>query len=212
MHTPSRVRQCLLEQADLAIEAGIDVIQVREIDLPARDLADLVAAVVGAARRTATRVIVSERLDVALATGASGVHLRADSAPPQAVRSITPEGFLIGRSVHNVAEAVEASAHADYLIAGTVWPTASKLPGHELLGVEGLAAIVRSVSIPVLGIGGVTAARIGDLARVGAAGIAAIGLFIGEATSNSPSCRAVPLAGLVNDVRLAFDRRNSLLR
>lgn len=180
--------------------------------MSARDLADLVAAVVASARGTPTRVIVNDRLDVALATGASGVHLRADSVPPRAVRSITPSGFLIGRSVHSVAEAIDAAAHADYLVAGTVWPTQSKRPGEELLGVEGVAAIVRSIPVPVLGIGGVTGARAGQLARVGAAGIAAIGLFMGEeARDTSGSCRAVPLSGTVNDIRLAFDRRHSLL-
>jgi len=212
VHDPCRVRQCLVDQAGLAVEAGVDAIQIREPDLSARDLADLVRAVVASARGTPTRVVVNERLDVALATGASGVHLRADSVPPQAVRSIAPRGFLIGRSVHSVAEAIEAAAHADYLIAGTVWPTRSKPQGCELLGVEGLAAVVRGVSVPVLGIGGVTAARASDVARVGAAGIAAIGLFMGEATSDSiGSCLAVPLEATVNEMRLAFDRRNSLL-
>jgi len=117
---------------------------------------------------------VNDRIDVALACGADGVHLRADSVSVAAARTLAP--FLVGRSVHTVAEAIAASG-ADYLIAGTVFPSVSK-PSAAVLGVQGLKAIVDATTVPVLAIGGMTAERVPDVLRTGAAGIAAVGLFI----------------------------------
>src|SRR5262249_48933178 len=157
-------------------EAQIDCIVVRERDLEARDLADLTIAIVGLTRGTSTRVVVNERVDVALVSGADGVHLRGDSMAPELVRRMTPKEFLIGRSVHSAAEA-ESVTGADYLIAGTVWPSASKADGHLLLGLGGFASVVRAAGVPVLAIGGVTMDRVGEVAKAGGAGIAAIGFF-----------------------------------
>src|SRR5205814_1224408 len=107
-----------------AVASAVDLIQVRERDLNAADLAALVSAVVKVSRGSGTRVLVNDRVDVALATGADGVHLRSDSVPADAVRRLVSAGFLIGRSVHRVDEAVAAGA-VDYLIAGAVFPTRS---------------------------------------------------------------------------------------
>jgi thiamine-phosphate pyrophosphorylase len=173
-----RRRADVVEQARRAIEAGIDFIQIRERDLDAARLSALVEQTVRVTRGSRTRVVVNDRLDVALACGADGVHLRADSVSPARARALAPAGFLVGRSVHQVAEAIAAAADVDYLIAGTVFPTSSKPSSHPLLGTDGLAAIVRGVSVPVLAIGGVTADRIGRVSETGAAGVAAIGLFL----------------------------------
>ena len=120
------MRSCLLQQARHAVDAGIDYLQVRERDLEAAALADIVQELVSIARGSATRVLVNDRLDVALACGAAGVHLRGDSIQAPAVRQLVPAGFVVGVSVHTVAEAVAAASSADYLVAGTVWPTDSK--------------------------------------------------------------------------------------
>lgn len=165
----------LLAQLREAVAAGVDLIQVRERDLEAAELSSLVTEVVTLSRGSSTRVVVNDRLDVALACGADGVHLRSDSLPVAAARLLSPKPFLIGRSVHSIEDAVKAAA-ADYLIAGTVYPTASK-PGAVALGVEGLRAVVVRTRLPVLAIGGVTVERIEDVAAAGAAGVAAIGLF-----------------------------------
>jgi thiamine-phosphate pyrophosphorylase len=167
-----------LRQARWAAEAGVDLIQVRERDLEAAALAALVTDILAATRGTATRIIVNDRLDVAIACGAAGVHLRGDSMPVAAARRLASPGFLIGRSVHTVDD-VERAAGADYLIAGTVFPTASKSgdPQHPVLGVEGLRAMVRAARAPVLAIGGITDERIVQINAAGAAGFAAIGLF-----------------------------------
>jgi thiamine-phosphate pyrophosphorylase len=198
--TDRRVRP-VLEQCREAIQAGVDLIQVRERDLDGGPLAALVAELVRLTRGTATRVVVNDRLDVALACGADGVHLRGDSIPPEAARAIAPAGFLIGRSVHHEQEAKTAAAGADYLVAGTVFPTSSKAGLTEWLGVEGLARICRAVPVPVLAIGGVTVDRLPGIAAAGAAGIAAIGLFANAHRS---------LADVVVDVRTAWTKRYGL--
>jgi thiamine-phosphate pyrophosphorylase len=206
---PDRARQCLLMQARHAVDARVDVLQIRERDLEAVDLARLVTEMVATAHGSRSRVVVNDRLDVALACGAHGVHLRADSMPAFAARSIAPRGFVIGRSVHTLEEAAAVASDVDYLIAGTVWPTASK-PGRPagppLLGLSGLAAITAAVSVPVLAIGGVTLDRIQGVVSCGAAGIAAIGLFMGSPGEEGGSgCRAMALHGTVEAARARFD-------
>jgi thiamine-phosphate pyrophosphorylase len=161
-----------------AAAAGVDIIHVRESGLNDRQLAGLVRDVLAAVRGTPARVVVNDRADVALATGAHGVHLRADSISGTRVRQLSPPGFLIGRSVHTRPEAVAAArSGVDYLVAGTVYPTLSKPESSPLLGLAGLIELVRAVDIPVLAIGGVVADNVWDIAASGAAGVAAIGLF-----------------------------------
>jgi thiamine-phosphate pyrophosphorylase len=185
--------QGLLAQLRRAVEAGIDLIQIRERDLEAIDLASLVSAAVAAARGSRTRVVVNDRLDVAIACGAAGVHLRSDSFAIAEARRIAPKGFLVGRSVHRPEEAA-AAADADYLIAGAVFPTTSKPDGSQWLGCDGLAAIVRATTVPVLAIGGIDVHRAADVAIAGAAGVAAIGCFDTES-----------MAAVVAEMRRRFD-------
>lgn len=166
-----------------AARAGVALVQVREPDLEARPLGDLVRACCDEVAGTETRVVVNDRLDVALAVGAHGVHLRSASFPASEVRRLAGPPFLVGRSVHGAEEAraVAAGGGLDYLIAGPVFPTPSK-PGGPLLGLEGLRAVVEAVDLPVLAIGGIGAPdRAAAVATTGAAGVAAIGLFAGAA-------------------------------
>jgi len=195
-------RRCLAAQIRQAVAAGVDLVQVRERDLGAAPLAAIVRDAVDVARGSATRIVVNDRLDVAIACGADGVHLPADSLRPAEARRLAAEPFLVGASVHSVEEAV-AAAGADYLVAGTVFPTASKAALDRLLGPDGLAEIARAAAAPVLAIGGVTLGRVARVATAGAAGIAAIGLFMGGSTM-SP-CRTAGLDERVARVRRAFD-------
>jgi thiamine-phosphate pyrophosphorylase len=187
----------VVDLARRAIAAGLDVFQVREPGLEARALLGITQAIVAGAHGTTTRVVVNDRLDVALAAAAHGVHLKEQSLRPADVRSVVPPGFLVGVSVHS-ADAAGTAAGADYLIAGTVWPTASKPVAHETIGIEGLAAIVRAAAVPVLAIGGVTADRAEAVAGAGAAGIAAIRLFHREDEE---------LRALAHNLRTRFDSR-----
>jgi thiamine-phosphate pyrophosphorylase len=201
-------RRCLVAQARHAVAAGIHLIQLRERDLEAADLAAVARDLLAVTRGTATRLVVNDRLDVALACAADGVHLRGDSLPVAAARQIAPDGFLIGRSVHSVGDAAQA-AGADYLVAGAVFPTASKPASHALLGLDGLRTIVSAAAAPVLAIGGITEARCDAVAGAGAAGIAAIGLFmsaeVDPRASDPPPCAAIPLAEIVDRARVRFD-------
>ena len=199
-----------MRQLTYAVDAGVEVIQIRERDLEAGTLAALVGDGMAIARGTGTRVVVNDRVDVALAGGADGVHLRADSLPVAAVRSLAPRGFLIGRSVHSADEATSLAQGADYIIAGTVWPSASKPESSVLLGPGGLSAIAGAVGVPTLAIGGVTLDRVRDVAAAGAAGVAAIGLFMAEEDGAVVgSCRAEPLAERMGLARVQFDRVRS---
>jgi thiamine-phosphate pyrophosphorylase len=198
--------RCLVTQAGHAVRAGVDVIQVRERDLDAAALLALTKEIVALAAGSRTRVVVNERLDVALAAGAGGVHLPAASLPVRQARSMSPEGFLIGRSVHDVIE-LDGALGADYVIAGTVWPTPSKPdPARRLLGIEGLALLAARAPMPVLAIGGVTRERMKAVAAAGAAGAASIGMFLDD---TAEGCRACDVTRAVADARRAFDTPGS---
>lgn len=190
----------LKAQVAAAAGAGVDYIQVREPDLEARDLTDLVRSLVRLAASTPARVLVNDRIDVALAARASGVHLKEQSILPAEVRRIGPRGFVIGCSVHGI-DAVAARKSADFLIAGTVMPTAAK-PAVDYLNKDGLSRIVEAAAgQPVLGIGGLDVPSMPLLASTCAAGLAAIGAFIpaaGEDVKGNVQNR-------VNALRLAFD-------
>lgn len=147
-------------------------------------LLDLARRACGVARRSAggeggTQILVNDRLDVALAAGAHGVHLRASSVSAARVRERVGKPFLIGRSVHGLAEATAAASEGgcDYLLFGTVFPSRSKPEGHLIAGVEALRGVCAAVKLPVVAIGGITRERAADVSAAGAAGIAAIGLF-----------------------------------
>jgi thiamine-phosphate diphosphorylase len=170
----------LVARLAAAAAAGVDLLQIREPDLSARDLMALVERVLLATQRTGARLVVNDRLDVALAAGAHGVHLKGESIDTLAARRLVPDGFLVGRSAHAVAEAEGAGRDgADYVILGTVFETMSK-PGHVPEGgLERLRDAVARCPVPVLAIGGVTEARAREVAGTGAAGLAAIGLFMG---------------------------------
>jgi thiamine-phosphate diphosphorylase len=186
--------QLLIEATVRAARAGVALIQVRERGLSDGTLCDLVREIVRGVASTPARVLVNERADVAIAAGAHGVHLPADGIATSRVRTIAPRGFLIGRSVHSRSEAsLAAEDGADYAVFGTVYPTASKPAGHAVPGVGELAAVCRMMSTPVLAIGGVTPDRFTEIARAGAAGIAAIGLFVEHAPD-----------AVMTDLRAAF--------
>jgi thiamine-phosphate pyrophosphorylase len=163
-----------------AAAKGVDVVQVRERDLGDRDLVALVRAAIAAVEGTRTRVVVNDRADVAVAAGAAGVHLRADSAAASRIRRMVPPHFTIGRSVHTLDEIDEAvhDGGCDYLVFGTVFPSAGKPTGHPVAGLEALADACRRATIPVIAIGGMSQERASEVARAGAAGLAAVGMFI----------------------------------
>ena len=174
---PDRFESLVARVADFA-RAGVHLVQIRQRTLDGGPLLMLVRQCVAALASTRTRLVVNDRLDVALAGGAHGVHLRADSMPASRVRAIAPRGFLIGRSVHAASEAhaAELDGGVDYLVFGTIFTTSSK-PGRPAAGIATLNAVCAATTLPVLAVGGVTTGTVAEVARSGASGIAAISLF-----------------------------------
>jgi thiamine-phosphate pyrophosphorylase len=182
-------RKALLLRIEGAAAAGVDWIQIREKDLSGRDCASLTrealqrAAKSQAGRAARTRIIVNDRLDVALTENADGVHLGEKSLPvAEAKRLVVDRGarnnFVIGVSCHSL-EAARSAARggADYLFFGPVFATPSKAAFGAPQGLERLATVCRAVSIPVLAIGGITLEKASACLAAGASGIAAIRLF-----------------------------------
>ncbi|MBI2189304.1 MAG: thiamine phosphate synthase [Acidobacteria bacterium] len=199
----SRTIDALIDRIGAAARAGVHLVQIRQPGLDGRSLLALAGGAVAAVRGTGTRVVVNDRLDVALAAGAHGVHLRGDSVPAARARSASPRGFLIGRSVHRLEEARAAAGEGavDYLIYGTVFDTDSK-PAATAAGTDALAEVCAAVPVPVLAIGGMAVDRLGAVAAAGADGFAAIGLF----------ARATPdgVRAIVEQAARAFDTPRTL--
>lgn len=174
--------EALLQQIVSAGEARVEWIQIREKDLPAREVLEIACRAL-ASVPNATKVIVNDRLDVALASGAAGVHLGAASIPatdavPWCRAGNAPENFLIGVSCHSLREAMQAEqAGASYIFFGPIYETPSKLQFGPPQGIARLAEVCRSVRIPVFAIGGINAKNARACAETGVAGVAAIRLF-----------------------------------
>lgn len=161
---------------DDAIGAGVDVIQIREGDLDAAPLTALVERACRAARGTRTQVVVNDRVDVAIAALADGVHLPSRGVPVARVSALSGVG-LIGRSIHE-PDLPSVADGADYVLFGTVFETRSKPGRSDLAGLAGLRTAARLFPVPVLAIGGVTPERAAECLQAGAAGIAAIAPFL----------------------------------
>jgi thiamine-phosphate pyrophosphorylase len=196
----------LLKRIASAAAAGVDWIQIREKDLSAKELSSLTRDAVAQARQindrkgNASRILVNDRLDVALSEGAGGVHLGEHSLPVQDVCKWVDakvdlhehDKFLVGVSCHSVQAAMTAArGGADYIFFGPLFATPSKAQFGAPQGLQRLAEACSGVSIPVLAIGGITVDNASDCVAAGAAGIAAIRLF--QSLDN--------LAALVTDLR-----------
>ena len=162
----------LLEKIEAAFAAGVDYVQIREKQMPARELVRLVSAAV--ALRRSGKLLVNDRLDVALACGADGVHLPADRPPATEIRALGGEDFLVGVSCHSPQEVERAAAEgADFAVLGPIFSTPGKGPP---LGLAPLERAART-PIPVLALGGITPENARRCLEAGAAGIAGIRIF-----------------------------------
>jgi len=171
-----------LEKIEQAVNAGMDWIQIREKDLSGRDLAEFAEhAIVRVGSSSA--VLVNDRVDVAFAVGASGVHLGEHSLPADEAKRFVSQRcaqakFIVGVSAHSLEGALQAErAGADYVIFGPVYATPSKAGFGKPQGAQRLQEVCRRLAIPVLAIGGITLENTKDCLAAGAAGIAAIRLF-----------------------------------
>ena len=163
----------LLDTVDKAVAGGVNLVQLRDRHLPARDLSAL-ACELRAVTRGRAFLFVNDRIDVALAAEADGVQLPEAGMPVEAVRRIAGDRLLIARSVHDVEGAVAAEAEgADLLIVGTIFATATH-PVRSPQGTKLLGEMSGSVGVPYLGIGGITAENAGEVMESGASGVAVI--------------------------------------
>jgi thiamine-phosphate pyrophosphorylase len=163
-----------------ALDAGAPAVQLRDKRATARELVEQARALLGPVRAAGALLFVNDRLDVALAAGAHGVHLGPHDLPVAAARRLVPEPFLIGYSTDDPAAARRAQADgASYIGCGAVFGTATKSDlGCERIGVDRLDAVARAVTVPVVAIGGITPANIAQIAATRAAGAAAAGAIM----------------------------------
>jgi len=169
----------LEEAVEACLGAGLKAVQLREKDLAVRDLLSLAQRLRESTRHAAAKLFINDRADVALAVGADGVQRTSASLPVGALRSISPPGFMIGASVHSVAEARIAEPEgADFLIFGPVYDTPSKRQYGPPQGLSALERVAAAVRLPVFAVGGITPTRVSEVQRAGAAGVAAIGAIL----------------------------------
>jgi thiamine-phosphate pyrophosphorylase len=162
---------------DLARElfdGGARLIQVRNKDAPTREFFDQVVAILKFAPSD-SRVLVNDRADIAILTGAAGVHLGQTDLPPQRLRKFFSENQILGYSTHSARQAFDSqSLPVDYIAAGPVFPTSTKTDADPVIGLDGLREICACASRPVVAIGGITMENARDVFACGAASVAVI--------------------------------------
>ena len=156
-----------------AVDAGVRMVQIREKDLETRDLISLSQQLFPLIKHQQGTVLLNDRIDLVLALGDDGVHLRADSLPVSVARRLLGTGHLIGVSTHSVKEARVAEAEgADFIVLGPIYDTPSKRPYGPPLSIPILQETSRSIHLPIYAIGGITPIRIPQVLSSGAYGVA----------------------------------------
>ncbi|PYN52038.1 MAG: thiamine phosphate synthase [Candidatus Rokuibacteriota bacterium] len=169
----------LEEILDATIAGGCRLIQLREKEWPSGRLLPLAERLRERCRRGSVTFIVNDRVDLAIAVGADGVHLGQDDLPTRAARPLLRPGMVLGRSTHSVAQAREAQSEgADYIAVGSMFPTQTK-PDFELVGPELIRAVRPATKSPLIGIGGITRENVAEVIRAGADGVAVISAVCG---------------------------------
>ncbi len=163
-----------------ALKAGVKAIQLREKDLGIRELVDMAYKMREVTKRYKAKFFINDRVDIALAVGADGVHLGQMSIPPFAVRKIAGDKLMIGASTHSLKEALEAEkSGADFITLGPVYKTPSKLKYGKPIGIDALKKVKSRVSIPVFAIGGIKENKVKEVMGAGADGVALISGILG---------------------------------
>jgi thiamine-phosphate pyrophosphorylase len=169
-----------LEQVERLVEGGARFIQLREKSAPAKDFYEAAKKVVEFARPLKIKIIINDRVDIALALKADGVHLGQDDLPPQMARKILGEKAIIGFSTHSAEQALEATRlPIDYAAIGAVFQTSSKEKPEAILGIEGVEKTRQAIgNFPLVAIGGINFENASAVFRSGADSIALIGAIL----------------------------------
>lgn len=171
------------ENVRKALDAGIRAVQLREKDLEIVQLIDKAYRLRKITDLYNAKLIVNERVDVALATGADGVHTGYSGIPVRAVRKIVPEEFIVGVSTHGIEEAIKAwEDGADFITCGPVFDTPSKRKYGASIGVDRLKEVVSKVDLPVFALGGIKESNVAEVMAAGAYGVSMISAVL--ASSN----------------------------
>ena len=169
----------LFEVVAEAIKGGVSLLQLREKDVCSRDFYQIALKIKELANSCNVPLIINDRLDIAQAVDADGLHIGQEDLPLEVARALLGPGKILGYSVSNVAEAVYGEKNgADYLGAGPVYHTGSKAVSIEPIGSAGLKKIKESVSIPVVGIGGIGMSNIAEVKKSGIEGISVISAIL----------------------------------
>jgi thiamine-phosphate pyrophosphorylase len=172
----------LTEVVEAALRGGVRAVQLREKDLPPRELYPLAQEMRRLTQRYSARLLINDRLDVADAVDADGVHLTTTSLPTEVARQLLGPTRLLGVSTHNAAEAHAAEVGgADFVVFGPVFYTPSKAPYGDPVGLAALRAVRAAVALPIFAIGGVNKANLDRVLAAGADGIAVISAVIAAA-------------------------------
>lgn len=168
-----------LEVIRAAIAGGATVVQYREKTAPTRQMIEEARALRELTRQAGIPFIVNDRVDIALAVEADGIHVGQDDMPAPLARKLMGPGKIVGVSVDDLEQALQAERDgADYVGAGPIFATATKPDAAPPIGLEGLAEICRGVSIPVIAIGGINAENAGAVIAAGAAGVAVVSAVV----------------------------------
>ncbi len=174
-----------------AVAAGVTMVQYRDKDTSTKRMIEKTRLMAEICRPAGVALIVNDRLDVAMAGGASGVHLGQDDMTLPDARRIVGEAFIVGISVTTIAEAKEAEeAGADYLGANGVFPTGTKTDLGDPLGLEGVSRLAAASSLPIVAIGGINNQNAGEVISAGADGVAVVS-YIVSAVNIEEQCEAI---------------------
>ena len=180
----------LVEICRAALDGGVTTIQLRAKGWTDRQLLDAALALVPLCRDAGALFIVNDRLDIALASGADGVHLGVDDLPVAVARRLLGRDAVIGYSPEHEADRLEAeAAGAGYLGVGPVYGTGTKPDAGTAIGLDGLRHVVSHTSLPVIGIGGVTIERAAEVVQTGAVGVAVVGAIFMDADPEAAAGR-----------------------
>ncbi|HET6972415.1 MAG TPA: thiamine phosphate synthase [Pyrinomonadaceae bacterium] len=181
------------EQVELLSAGGATLIQLREKGMPAREFYAQAQEAVEVAVRRGVQLIVNDRVDVALAVGAHGVHLGQDDMPPEAARRLLGPEKVIGYSTHNIDQAIAATKlPIDYLAIGPIFATTTKTDTAPVLGLEGLRTVRQAIGpIPLVAIGGITSANAADVIAAGADSVAVISTLLSNSSQISEATHSL---------------------